>query len=84
MVELSIMREGCEYGYELVHKLLKMRQENGKPMSQYRIGQVVGVTDQAVYKWVKGHSLPIQENYDKLLEYEQFLTVINRIRPFGK
>ena len=56
MVQISeeVMREGHHFGYELVKQLLQMRQENGKPMSQYRIAKVLGLSDQAVYKWVKG------------------------------
>lgn len=82
---MSVMaEEGIKYGNELVHEILRMRQENGKPMSQYRLAQAIGLTEQAVYKWVKGQSSPLRENYDKLLEYERFLKIVNQRRPFGK
>ena len=80
-MSVAVAREGIEYGNELVHEILRMRQENGKPMSQYRIAQVLGLTDQAVYKWVKGQSSPLRQNYDKLLEYERYLKLINQRRP---
>lgn len=79
---MVIMEEGIKYGNELVAEILKMRQENGKPMSQYRIAEVLDVTDQCVYKWVKGHSSPIRENFEKLRDYKEFLILVNRKRPF--
>ena len=84
-MQISIMpQEGCTYGNELVQELLKMRQENGKPMTQYRIARALSLTDQAVYKWVKGESSPLRENFDKLVQYKRFLEFVNQKRPFGK
>lgn len=80
--ESVMVQEGVPYGNELVKEILGMRQENGKQMSQYRIAKFLGLTDQAVYKWVKGQSSPLRENFQKLVEYRDFLKTINRIRPF--
>jgi DNA-binding transcriptional regulator YiaG len=76
--------EGVKFGNQLVLELLKMRQENGKPMTQYRLAQALSVTDQCVYKWVKGQSSPMRENYEKMRKYEDFLKILHRIKPFGK
>lgn len=75
---------GVEYGNELVLEILKMRQENGKPMSQYRLARAISVTEQAVYKWVRGMSSPLRSNYDKMLEYERYLKMVNQQRPVWK
>jgi len=76
--------EGIKFGNQLVLDLLKMRQENGKPMSQYRLARVLNVTDQCVYKWVKGECSPLRENFENMRKYEEFLKTINRLKPFGK
>lgn len=81
-VFMVMAEEGVKFGNELVKEILGMKQENGKKMSQYRLADAIGVTDQAVYKWVKGQSSPLRENYDKLLEYARFLELINKRRPF--
>lgn len=76
--------EGVREGNELVKKIMQQRQENGKIMSMHRIAKVVGVDRLAVYKWVNGMCSPAHENYMKLVDYEQFLKLINRNRPFEK
>lgn len=80
MVYMAI--EGVREGNELVKKILSYNQENGKPMTKYRISSYLNVRPQAVYKWVRGQASPTRENFNKLVRYEQFLKLINRNRPF--
>ncbi|MBX4189750.1 hypothetical protein KW791_00410 [Candidatus Parcubacteria bacterium] len=76
---------GIEAGNELVMEILKMRQENGRPMSKYRLAKDLTVSDTAVDKWVKGESSPLLENFNKLQDYRAYLERISRIKkPFGR
>ena len=83
---MVIMAEkGNERGNALVLDILKMKREDGKKMSQYLLARRLSVSDNAVYKWVKGQASPNESNFKNLREFHLYLDRIQRIfKPFQR